>query len=247
MLMEQTIEKLNAMRLRSMANAVRERLARPDHADLSFSEMFGLVVDDEWIARENRNLERRMTSARFKDKSACIEGIDYHAARGLKKTLILELAQNHWIEKRQNLLLTGPAGVGKSFLAQALGQQACRCGFGVAYLRLPKFLQALVMHRADGSHPRILRQLAGTRVLILDDWGIPAIGAAERADLLEILEDRYSTGSTIITSQLPVAAWHAYVGGGIVADAVCDRLLHNGQRIELKGDSQRAKTKTDAD
>lgn len=241
MLIEQTIEKLIAMRLRSMANAVRDRLARPDHADLSFSEMFGLIVDDEWIARENRNMDRRMAKACFKDKGACIEGIDYHESRGLKKALILELAQNHWIKKCQNLLITGPTGAGKSFLAQAIGQQACRAGFGVAYLRLPRFLQELVIHRADGSHPKILRQLAGTRVLILDDWGIPAIGKPERADILEILEERYGTGSTIITSQLPVAAWHAYIGGGIIADAVCDRLLHNSQRIEISGDSLRGK------
>jgi len=241
MLMEQTIEKLTAMRLRSMANAVRERLARPDHADLSFAEMFGLIVDDEWIARENRSLSRRLARAKLKDRNACIEGIDYRIPRGFQKSQILDLAQNHWIENHQNLLVTGPTGAGKSYIVQAFGQRACRSGFGVAYFRLPKFVQSLVMHRADGSHPGILRQLTGTRVLIFDDWGIPAIGELERADLLEIFEDRYKSGSTIIASQLPVASWHEYLGGGIIADAICDRLLHNSRRIELTAvDSMRS-------
>lgn len=241
MLMEQTIEKLIAMRLRSMANAVRERLARPDHADLSFAEMFGLIVDDEWTARENRNMTRRLARARLKDRNACIEGIDYGTSRGLQKSQILDLAQNHWIEEHQNLLVTGPTGAGKSYVVQAFGQRACRCGFGVAYFRLPKFVQSLVMYRADGSLPKVLRQIAGTRVLIFDDWGIPSIGELERADLLEIFEDRYKSGSTIIASQLPVASWHEYLGGGIIADAICDRLLHNSRRIELTAvDSMRA-------
>ena len=243
MLIEQTIEKLTAMRLRFMANSVRERLSRPDHADLSFTEMLGLVVDDEWIGRENRNLAARMNKARFKDKSACMENINYNPVRGLKKSLILELGQNHWIEKNQNLLLTGPTGVGKSFLAQAIGQQACRSGFDVTYLRLPKFLPSLALHHADGSWPQIMRKIAKTRVLILDDWGIPAIADQERSDILEIFEDRYGTGSTIIASQLPVASWHKYLGGGIISDAICDRILHNSQKIELTGESQRSKSK----
>jgi len=240
MLLEQTITKLVAMRLRSMAAAVKERLSRPDHAGLSFAELFGLVVD-EWIFRENRRLARRLAEARFKERNACVEDIDYEASRGIKKAMMLELAQNHWLEGRRNLLITGPTGAGKSFLAQALGNQACRAGYSVAYLRLPKFLPELVVHRAAGGYAALSRRLARTGLLILDDWGIPTIGERERTDLLELIEDRHGVGSTIVTSQLPVAAWHAYLGGGIVSDAVCDRLLNNSQRIELGGESQRAK------
>lgn len=239
MLLEQTITKLVAMRLRAMATAVKDRLARSDHSELSFTEMFGLIVDDEWIDRENRRLARRLSGARFKEKNACIEDIDYAAARGIKKAMVLELAQNHWIERRQNLLITGPTGAGKSFFAQALGQQACRAGFTVTYLRLPKFLPALTLQRAEGSFARQSRQLARTKLLILDDWGIPSIGDQERTDLMEIVEDRHGIGSTIVTSQLPVATWHTYLGGGIIADAICDRLISGSQRIELGGDSRR--------
>jgi len=241
MLLEQTITKLNAMRLRSMAAAVKTRLERPDHADLSFTELFGLIVDDEWIVRQNRSLAKRLAGARFKDRNACIEDIDYAPVRGLNKPIVLELAQNHWIANHQSLLITGPTGAGKSFLAQALGQQACRAGFTVQYLRLPKFLPGLAVHRADGSYPRLFRQLARAALLVLDDWGIPTIGDQERADILELIEDRHGTGATIVASQIPVAAWHTYLGGGIIADGICDRLVNNSRRIELNGESQRGK------
>lgn len=241
MLLEQTIEKLTAMRLRSMAKAVKERLGRSDHSELSFAELMGLIVDDEWMARENRRLTGRVTGAKFKDRGACIEGIDFHASRGLKKAEILELAQNHWIKTPQNLIITGPTGAGKSYLSQAFGQQACRSGFNVTYLRLPKFLPSLLVHRADGSFGKITRQLARTRLLILDDWGIPSIAERERTDLLEIIEDRHGTGATIVASQLPPGSWHTYLGGGIIADSICDRLLRGSIRLELTGESRRGK------
>ena len=199
----------------------------------------GLVVDDEWIVRENRRLAKRIAGARFRERNACVEDIDYEAGRGISKSLILELAQNRWIDKRQNLLITGPTGAGKSYLARALGQQACRAGHTVMYLRLPKFLPGLAVHRADGSYVRLFRQLARTALLVLDDWGIPAIGDQERADLLELVEDRHGSGATIVASQIPVAAWHTHLGGGIIADAICDRLVNGSRRIEIGGESRR--------
>lgn len=233
MLLEQTIDKLIAMRLKSMAHSLKTRLAKPDHAGLAFSDLFGLIVDDEWTSRQNRRLQRRLQSANFKDKAACVENIDYRTQRGLRKSVILELAQNHWIDQHQNLVLTGKTGSGKSYLTQALAQQACRAGYSVFYARLPKFLPELAARRADGTYLKTLKQLSKTQLLALDDWGIPTIGTQERCDLLEIVEDRLGIGATIVASQLPVAAWHSYLGAGIIADAICDRLVKCSFRIEL--------------
>lgn len=239
MLLEQTIDKLMQMKLYGMASSAKERLSRPDHADLSHSELLGLMVDDEWLSRENRRLTTLLKNAKFKEKNACIEDIDYHHSRGLKKPFLLELAQNRWIEAHQNLAITGPSGVGKSYLAQALGHQACQAGYSVVYLRFPKLLIQLVHARADGTYAQFLARFSKAKVLILDDFGIALLEEAERRDLLEIMEDRYGSGSTIITSQLPVSSWHEYLGGGQVGDAICDRLIHNCHRIDLDGPSAR--------
>ena len=233
MLIEQTLEKMRAMKLHQMARSLEERLSRPDHQDLSMAEFIGLIVDDEYTARENSRLEARLRGAKFKERAACMENIDYKSSRGLKKPVMLELAQLKWIEKKQNIALTGPSGAGKSYLAQALGHRACRAGLRVLYVRLPKLLTALVQARADGSYANLLKRFEKSTVLIVDDLGIADLRDNERRDLLEIIEDRYDVGSTIITSQLAIKDWHAYFGGGRPADSLCDRLIHNCHRIEL--------------
>lgn len=233
MLFEETLKKLREMKLHHMAKSLEDRLKREDHQDLSVHEILGLVVDDEFIARENAKLEARLRGAKFKEKQACIEDIDYKTSRGLKKQTMLELAQLKWIGKKQNVAFTGPAGAGKSYLAQALGHSACRAGYKVFYVRFPKLLTALAQSRADGSYANLLKRFEKSNVLILDDWGVSELRENERRDILEIIEDRHSVGSTILTSQLPIKDWHNYFGGGRPADSLCDRILPTCHRIEL--------------
>jgi DNA replication protein DnaC len=243
MLLEQTYEKLAGMKLFGMLNALKERLGRPDHADLSATDMIGFIIDDEWNYRENRRLGGLLKNAKFKEHNACIENLDYKSSRGLKKSEVLDLAQNHWITAHQNILITGPSGSGKSYLAQAFGNTACRQGYGVHYIRLPRLLFGILQSRADGTYTDFLKRLSKFPLLIIDDLGVASLNEQERQDLLEIVEDRYGASATIVTSQLPVSGWHVYLGGGIVADAILDRLVHNAHRIELKTvDSIRKKT-----
>lgn len=239
MLHTQTIEKMTQMKLYGMLESIQNLLARAGTGgtqDLGPTEIFGLTVDAEWTYRENQRTKRLLTGAQFKEKTACVEALDYRAARGLKKSVVTELTQNHWIKNHQNIVITGPAGSGKSFLAQALGNHAARFGFSVQYLRMPKLLFSLLQARADGSYLQFLKRLLKTQILILDDWGTSTLGEQERQDLLEIIEDRYQVGSTIVTSQLPVNAWHTYLGGSLIADSILDRLVHPAQRIELRAE-----------
>lgn len=233
MLLEQTHEKLIAMKLYGMANALKTRLERIDHQNLTQEEFVALLVDDEWLNRENRKLSARLKVAKFKERAAAIENIDYRTARGLRKTQILELAQNRWISAHQCILITGPSGVGKSYLAQALGHNACRSGFSVQYLRLPTLLNHFVQARAQGTYERMLKRLAKLSVLVIDDFGLAALTELEKQDLLEAIEERYGCGATVLTSQLPIGDWHAYLGTGRIADAILDRLIHNAHRIEI--------------
>jgi DNA replication protein DnaC len=233
MLIEQTHQKLIAMKLYGMANALKDRLERIDHQSLSKDEFVGLLVDDEWLHRENRKLTARLKVAKFKERSACIENIDYGAARGLRKDQVLELAQNRWISAHQCVLITGPSGAGKSFLAQALAQHACRSGFSAQYLRLPTLLSQFVQARAQGTYDRLLKRLGKLSLLVLDDFGLASLSDLEKQDLLEAIEERYGGGANIVTSQLPISDWHEYLGGGRLADAILDRLVHAGHRIEL--------------
>lgn len=238
MMDHQTISKLNAMKLFGMAHGFEKRLAAANNASLSHEEFFGLLVDDEKLYRDNAKLQRLLTKAKMK-QTAALEDLDYRANRALDKHVIVELSAGHWINHHQNVLISGPTGVGKSFLACALGNQACRSGYTTNYYRFSRLLDALLASRGDGTHLKMLMRLAKTSLLILDDFGLALLSSTEAKDLLEILDDRYNTCSTVITSQLPPRQWHEILGEPTIADAICDRLLHNAFKIELKGDSMR--------
>ena len=238
MLNHPTLDKLQDLRFTGMVKALTEQMALPDIEELSFEERLGLLVDREMTEREDRRLTTRLRQAKLK-QNACIEDIDFKQSRGLDKSLILDLAQCQWIKKHLNLLITGPTGVGKTWVACALAQKACREGFTSLYLRLPRLLQELPIAKGDGTYTRLMSRLAKVDVLILDDWGLSKLIAEQRRDLLEILEDRHDTRSTIVTSQLPLDQWHHIIGDPTLADAILDRLVHNAYKINLKGESMR--------
>ena len=238
MLNHPTLDKLHELRFTGMARALTEQMALPDIDDLSFEERLGLLIDREVTEREDRRLQTRLRQAKLK-QNACIEDIDFKQPRGLDKSLILDLAQCQWIKKHLNLLITGPTGVGKTWVACALAQKACREGFTSLYLRLPRLLQELPIAKGDGTYTRLLTRIAKIDVLILDDWGLSKLIAEQRRDLLEILEDRHDNRSTIVTSQLPLDQWHHIIGDPTLADAILDRLVHNAYKISLKGESMR--------
>lgn len=239
MLTEPTKDKLVALALGGMARAWQTQQGDAEISALSFDERFGLLVDAEWIERQNKRLTRVLHEAKLRISSACLEDVHTSASRGLEKKRLRELASGSWITHHHNVAITGPAGVGKTYLACALAQHACRQGHRALYRRLPRLFDELVLARADGSYPRLLARLARIDVLVIDDWGLVPVGAAERRDLLEIMEDRYGQRSTIFASQLPIEKWHDHVGDPAIADAICDRLLHNAHRIELRGESLR--------
>jgi DNA replication protein DnaC len=246
MLREPTVEKLQALKLQAMAQAWTEQQHTAELTSLAFDERFGLLVDAEWLARENKRLGRALREAKLKLTQACVEAIDFPARRELDKALIRQLATCRWVHEHQNVLVVGATGVGKSFLACALAHQACRQGYRAYYRRASRLFHDLTLARADGTYIRLLAKLARLDVLVLDDWGLAPVQDQERRDLLEILEDRYGSRSTIITSQLPPAQWHDYLGEATLADAICDRLLHNAHRIVLKGPSRRKEAKLDS-
>ena len=239
MLTEQTINKMTSMKMFKMAESFKERLSRTDHRSMAHSEFIGLLIDDEYQDRQNKKMASRLRGAKFKDHQACIEDIDYQCRRGLKKKEVLELAQNHWIKKHQNIAFTGPAGVGKSFLAQALGNNACRSGYSVLYTRVSKLLLTLITARADGTYINKMKNISKANVLILDDFGLSPLEDIHKQDLFEIIEDRHGIGSTVITAQLPTSHWHEYLGGGMLGDGICDRILHNCHNLKLQGESYR--------
>jgi DNA replication protein DnaC len=241
MLNEQTLSTLNALKLFGMAKSFSDKLAHPHSADLSHPEFFGLIVQDEKTYRDNLRLKRLLQNAKLK-QPACLEDIDYKHPRGLNKQTVLELSSQDWIAHHRNVLLTGPTGVGKSYIACALGNFAARQGHTVLYLRAPRLFETLLQAKADGSHLKTLTKLAKVDILILDDLFLTPLSDAERKDLLEIIEDRHHKAPTVITSQCPIKDWHRIIGEPTIADAICDRLLHHAYKIELKGDSIR-KTK----
>jgi DNA replication protein DnaC len=238
MLNHPTFDKLLALRLSGMHQALMEQMQTPDMTALSFEERLGLLVDRESTERENRRLTTRLRQAKLR-QTACIEDIDYRHPRGLDKSLMIRLVTCQWVQERQNVLITGPTGIGKTWLACALGHKACRDGWTALYLRLPRFLQELPMAKGDGRYGKLMTMLAKTDVLILDDWGLAPLSDENRRDLLELLDDRYDRRATVVTSQLPVDHWHEAIGEPTLADAILDRLVHNAYKIPLQGESMR--------
>jgi len=238
MLNHPTLDKLAALRLTGMADAFRDQLHLPESHALSFEERLGLLVDREMTARHDRRLTTRLRQAKLR-LQATLEDLDYRHPRGLDKALLLRLASCQWVQARQNVLITGPTGIGKTWLACALGHQACREGYTVLYLRLPRLLQDLPLAKGDGRYPKLMAALAKTTLVILDDWGLAPLSDGQRRDVLELLEDRHGRGATLVTSQFPVEHWHEAIGDPTLADAILDRLVHNAYKITLRGDSMR--------
>jgi len=238
MLLEPTLDRLTALQLHGMVAALRQWQLQPPREPLAPLDLVGLLADAEWLYREQRKLTARLKAAKLK-LPACVEDIDYRHARGLPKALVQELSASRWVAAHQTVVLTGPTGIGKSYLACALGHKACRDGFSVVYRRVSRLYDELAQARADGTYLTVLRRLAKAQLLVLDDFGLEPLGAAERKGLLEILEDRYNVAATLITSQLDPADWHAVIGDATVADAICDRLVHGAHRVQLKGESLR--------
>src|SRR5690349_20141140 len=239
MLNQQTIEKLYTMRMRGMADAFAQQQEDPQSTQLSFEERFALLVDRQWSWRQNRALERRLREGRLQGP-ACVEDIDFRAARGLDKQVIRPLIQDSdWVRRHQHIFLIDPTGIGKTFLARAFGQKACRDGFSAYFATAAQLFRELELGRADGSYAKKLRGLGQVDVLIVDDWAMAPLAEAECRAFLEICDERYLTRSTLLTSQLPVAKWHAQIGDPTIADSILDRLVHCAHRIELEGDSIR--------
>lgn len=241
MLTNPTIETLKTLKVYGMLEALEEQQQTPAVQGLSFEERLALLIDRERLYRENQRRTRLLRGARLKVAEASIEDINYKAARGLDKRQIAQLATGEWIRRSQNLLITGATGSGKTWIACALAQQTCRQGHSVLYWRMPRLIEELRIAHGDGSYLKFLKTIAKAALIVLDDWGLTALATQDRADLLEILDDRVSTGSTLIASQLPIDKWHAYLGEPTLADAILDRLVHHSHRIELKipGESMR--------
>jgi len=243
MLIHPILEKLHSLKLNGIAKALEEQIQMEDLKELSFEERLGLLVDREVTERRNRKLRTLLKKAKLR-LNASLEDIDYRHPRGLDKSLILSLASCQWVEEHNNILITGPTGVGKSYLACALAQKACREGYRTLYFRLTRLLQELTMARGDGRYGKMLINLAKNDLLVIDDWGLAPLDDHGRRDILEILEDRHNVRSTLVTSQIPVQNWHEIIGDPTLADAILDRLVHNAYKITLKGESMRKRLKS---
>jgi DNA replication protein DnaC len=246
MLNQPTIEKLTTMGLAAMARAFQEQMNCPDMTALSFEERFGLIVDSQATANDNRRMRNRLQSARLR-LAASIEDLDFKSGRSLDRAVIMSLAQNQWVTRHHNILITGPTGAGKSYLACALAQKACRDGHTALYHRVPKLLQELALARLDGRYPKVMAALAKSEVLILDDLLISPLSQDDEKELLEIIEERYDRKATVVTSQLPIKAWHDAMQDKTLADAILDRLVHNAYKLDLKAAESMRRRKSTID
>lgn len=237
-MIEATMEKLLLMKLYGMVEGLKEQ-TNPEYRDFSFDERLAVLVDKEKLYRENRQLKALASKAHFRHPSACFEDIDFRARRGITKDGLFRLCQNEWIRSHNNLILIGPTGVGKTYIACALGNSAIRQGISTFYVRMPRLIQELKVARADGSYVKFLQRLQRMRLLIIDDWGLNPFTDEERRDFLEIMEDRHQVRSTMIASQLPLDLWHDAIGDATFADAICDRVIHNAHKIIMTGESMR--------
>jgi DNA replication protein DnaC len=237
---EQTVGMMQSMKLCGMAKGFQERLGSPQHSELSHAEFVGLLVQDEKTYRENLRLKRLIQNAKFKQQAA-LEGIDYKHPRGLTKQAVAEVSNPQWIAAHRNILITGPTGVGKTYLACAFGNLAARGGFTALYVRAPRMFEILAQSKGDGSHLKTIEKFGKVQLLIIDDLLLTPLSDPERRDLMEIIEDRYGVSATVIASQCPTKDWHQNIGDPTIADAICDRLLHNAYKIALKGETIRPK------
>ncbi len=244
MLTDPTLDRLKTLRLDAFATAWQAQQQDPSLTALAFDERLALLVDAECLAREQKRLLVALKDAKLRLSQACVEGIDYPARRELDKALVRQLATCRWVHEHHNVVITGMTGTGKTYVACALAQQACRNGHRALYRRVPRLCEELTLAHADGSYLRLLARFARADVLVLDDWGLGGLRDQDRRDLLEMLEDRTGLRSTVITSQLPPAKWHDYIGDPTTADAICDRLLHPAHRLVLKGPSRRKEPDT---
>jgi DNA replication protein DnaC len=236
---QMTIDKLNTMKLYGMALAFQEQLESPRFNELSFEDRFGMIIDKEMTSRENRRLKTLLRKSKLRYSAACIEEINFRVHRGLERDQVVTLARCEWVERKHNIIITGPTGVGKTYLACAFGNSACRSGISTFYVRLPTLLKQLSIATNDGSYGKLVTKFARIRVLIVDDWGFDRLTDQQRVNYLDIIEDRHNITSTVVCSQLPIEKWHECIGDPTIADAICDRLIHNAHKIKLKGESMR--------
>jgi DNA replication protein DnaC len=239
MMIEHTLEKLRTLKLLAMVTAWIAQRNDTSMNELDFDSRFALLIEAETLARDNKRLSKLLHDAKLRIPGACLEDLDFSNKRELDRALVRQLALGRWIAERQNIIATGATGVGKTYLACAFGQLACRLGFRVLYRRVPRLFEELALAHADGTYTRLLARFAKADVLILDDWGLVPLGDQQRRDVLEILEDRHGAKSTVVTSQLPVETWHDYIAHPTIADAVLDRLVHNAHKLTMKGPSRR--------